>query len=205
MQCNEVDLIAFHDNELSPAEKQEVQLHLDSCQSCQKELASIDSTMVLLGQFWSSEHANCPSTEKIIGYHEGALDTQPSAAIREHLDDCSDCKRLVELLNHLGAGPAFEELDEAREPLPPRVRVALDAARRESLASRLKKTLETVVKDGKERLEKTPGVVSQMVDDLMASREPDAAQSLAAPKNATEVKSNDEDAENGREGDKGKG
>jgi len=199
MQCDEVDLIAFHDNELSPTEKQEIQLHLNSCQSCQKELGSIDATMALLGQYWSSGHASCPSTEKIVGYHDGVLGSEPTEAIREHLDDCSDCKRLVELLNHLGEGPALEELDEARQPLPPRVRVALDAARRESLASRLKKTLETVVKDGKERLEKTPGVVSQMVDDLMASREPDAAQSLAAPKNATEVKSKDEE-----KGDKGK-
>jgi hypothetical protein len=207
MHCNEVDLIAFHDNELSPTEKQEIQLHLNSCQSCQKELGSIHATMALLGQFWSSGHGSCPSTEKIVGYHEGVLDTEPTETIHEHLEDCSDCKRLIELLNHLDDGPALGELDEAAQPLPPRVRMALDEARRESLASRLKKTLETVVRDGKERLEKAPGAVSQMVDDLMAPREPDAAPSLAAPKNATEVKSKDEekaDKETGRAGEKGK-
>jgi len=213
MQCDEVDLIAFRNDELSPTEKQEAQAHLNSCQPCQKELGSIDATMALLGQFWSREHASCPSTEKLIGYHEGVLDTQPSETIREHLDDCSDCKQLVELLNHLGEGPGFEELDEALQLLPPRVRVALDEARREPLATRLKKTLETVVTEGKEHLKKAPGVVTQMVDDLMAAREPDATPNLAAPKNAAEIKSKEgerergraEDGENGSAGDKEKG
>jgi hypothetical protein len=206
MLCDEADLIALHDNELLAAEKQEVQLHVNSCESCQKELGSIDSTMALLGQYWNSEQANCPATEKLIGYHEGTLDPQPKDAISEHLDDCSDCKRLVELLADLGDAPSFEELDDQREPLPPRVRVALDEVRRDSLAARLKKTLETVLTEGKEQLKKAPGVVSQMVDDLMSPREPDAAPSLAAPKNAAEVKEESGgsgDAESGKEEDKG--
>ena len=205
MQCEEADLIAFHDNELLPAEKEEVQLHLNGCQSCQQELGSVDSTMALLGQFWRSEHASCPTTEKLVGYHEGALDTQPSKAIREHLEDCSDCKRLVELLNDPSDAPSFGDFDNQREPLPPRVQVALDEARRDSLAARLRKTLETVVTEGKEHLKKAPGVVSQMVDDLMTARGPDAAPGLAAPKNAAEVSSGEGEGEKGTEGGKEKG
>lgn len=216
MQCNKVDLLAFHDDELPQAEKQEVQLHLNSCQSCQQELGSIDSTMALLGQFWSRERASCPSTEKLVEYHERSLGTQPTEAVHEHLEDCPDCTRLVELLDHLGEGPTVEDLNEAHQPLPPRVQVALEEVRRESLSSRLKKTLETVVAGGKEHLKNAPGVVSHMVDDLLAPREPDASPSLAAPKNAAEVKPREEDGETGRtadgetgetrrRGDKGKG
>jgi len=211
MLCNEADLIAFRDNELSATEKQEVQLHVHGCQSCQKELGSIDATMALLGRYWSSAQAACPATEKLIGFHEGALDTQPNETIREHLDDCSDCKRLVELLNDLGDESSFEELGHQREPLPPRVQVALDEVRRESLTARLKKSLETVVTEGKEHLKKAPGIVSQMVDDLVAPRDPDAMPGFAAPKNATEVKEEKDKGTGGQgeamtrgPGDKGK-
>lgn len=201
MQCDEANLIEFRDKELSAAQSEAVQAHLAACTACRNELASIDATLSLLGRFWSSSAANCPPPERIVEYHEGVLGAPSAETVGQHLGECQDCRELVDLLNQMGEGPAFEELATASQPLPPRVRVALAEARRKSLASRLKKTFETVVAEGGAQLKKTPGVVSQMVDELMAPREPDATPNLAAPKSAGDV---EPEGETGRRGDREK-
>lgn len=91
--------IIFYDD-LSDAEKETLQVHLESCENCRDDFEKINSILRLLSQEVELSH---PGNERLVRFviyenlpdepdFDGAkLSSQEFTAIRKHLEGCQDC------------------------------------------------------------------------------------------------------------------
>jgi anti-sigma factor RsiW len=86
--------------------RQEVQSHLEQCETCQRRLARYQNVNAsLLSRFYRFQ---CPTGTELSYYSAGGLSPEKRLRIAEHILDCPLCKVEVEESRHFLQAPLFE-------------------------------------------------------------------------------------------------
>jgi len=118
-------LLAFHYDQLSAAEKDDVQAHLDACASCEKNLTLLIKPELALKIKPAStgtrvtEQAACLSPETIGKYINHELRPAEIPAAEKHLASCEGCRHQLVAISQISIEPVSEEARQLLEALPP--------------------------------------------------------------------------------------
>jgi len=119
-------LLAFHYDQLSAAEKDDAQAHLDACAACEKNLTLLLKPEQALKIKPAStgtrvtEQAACLSPETIGKYINHELLPAEMPAAEKHLASCEGCRHQLVAISQISIEPASEEARQLLEALPPR-------------------------------------------------------------------------------------
>jgi len=118
-------LLAFHYDQLTAAEKDDVQAHLDACASCEKNLTLLVKPELALKIKPAStgtrvaEQTACLSPETIGKYINQELLPAEIPIAEKHLASCEDCRHQLVAISQIGLEPVSEEARKILEALPP--------------------------------------------------------------------------------------
>jgi len=118
-------LLAFHYEQLSAAEKDDVQAHLDACDSCEKNLTLLVKPEQMLKTKPAStgtrvtEQPACLSPETIGKYLNHELLPSEIPAVEKHLVVCEDCRHQLVEIAQICTEPVPAEARKKLERLPP--------------------------------------------------------------------------------------
>lgn len=126
MRCADVreNLVAYLDGELEAAERESISSHLDSCEDCRRERETLGSTGDLLAHLRGDERTVPDLASRVleaartidpwcahirrelVAMLDGELTDVESRPVREHLDECEDCRYEADALERTGAALA---------------------------------------------------------------------------------------------------
>lgn len=109
-------LLLFLEGRLNDEERQAVEKHLVSCETCRQELAWIENLNVALENL-EMETEPCPPPLTLMMFHHGELDPETERHVKRHLIHCRKCAREVVALEQ--EEEIYEELRREREVGPP--------------------------------------------------------------------------------------
>ncbi|GEM_PF-5376419 len=118
-------LLAFHYDQLSAAEKDDVQAHLDACASCEKNLTLLIKPEQALKIKPAStgtrvtEQTACLSPETIGKYINHELLPAELPAAEKHLASCETCRHQLLSISQISIAPVSEEARRFLAALPP--------------------------------------------------------------------------------------
>lgn len=119
-------LLAFHYNQLSTAEKEDAQAHLDACDSCGKNLTLLVKPEQMLKTKPAStgtrvtEQSTCLPPEMIGKYINHELLPVEIPPIEKHLASCENCRHLFVAIAQCCNEPVSEEIRKNLARLPSR-------------------------------------------------------------------------------------
>lgn len=119
-------LLAFYYNQLSTAEKEDTQAHLDACDSCEKNLTLLVKPEQMLKTKPAStgtrvtEQFICLPPEMIGKYINHELLPVEIPPIEKHLASCENCRQLLVAIAECCNEPVSEETRKSLDRLPPR-------------------------------------------------------------------------------------
>jgi len=118
-------LLAFHYDQLSAAEKDEAQAHLEACAACEKNLTLLvkpEQTLKLKPASTGTRVAGpaaCLSPETIGKYINHELLPAVIPPVEQHLVACENCRQQLAVISQISVEPVSEEVRQALAALPP--------------------------------------------------------------------------------------
>jgi len=158
------DPVGYLEKSLSAADMAVANRHLAVCSVCADGVRRLERTIGRLTATACDARTVCPSGEQIAGYVFGGLPATELKSVRRHESRCDSCRREIDLLRKAAQAAAAPA---KMSTLPADLAVAAERMKKQRLAERLKRAVETTLGKQAARVGDFVGKVEELLNPRM--------------------------------------